>query len=1473
MRHSRQNTAQRLMCGAAAIAILSFAATAQAEERPFAIEPQSLSTALAEFGAQSGHAVMAPMNLLDAKTTRGFSRSAEPEIALAQLLDGTGLTYRKTGDTFAIVSASDPQSGSAAGDGADAGTVQALVVTAQKREENIQDVPIAMSAFTQEDLTKSQIAGGPDLMTQIPNFTFTKTNFTSYSIQIRGIGTQAISATTDPAVAVAFNNTPFLRSHFFEQEFYDLARVEVLRGPQGTLYGRNATAGVVNVISAKPSFHFEAKASADVGNYSSTRLEGMLNLPLVEDKAALRIAGAWTKRDGYDINQLTGHPIDGRDLWSTRVSLRIDPTERLRTNFIWEHFKEDDDRLRSGKQLCKRADAPTEVLGVPVDIGGNDVNFPERYLNQACVPGSLYAPEAFQVPDGKTLGYYLPFVELGAPLTGGSNSRWDVYASTTQSRDLRVIESQIDPTYRSNSDTLEFNIDYDIGSDLTLSLQTGFQRDSLWSVEDYNRFNTSPDAFAYCDPTKAYCRENASGQLIPDFSRYIYVAAVDGAVQGSPCDPSVADTRSCEPVGVFCDPQIGCSDRLVVLDLSEERSRQFAQEVRIASDFDGPFNFSVGINYLKYKTNENYYVFLNTVTLMAASPGLSHGTPSPWSPGVSDNHECMFGNGRGFEYVDPYANHNPQFDTCAYIDPNPLGSLNNQGHNYFLSQNPYKLTSYAIFGEAYYKFSSELKVTLGLRWTDDQKHFVDIPSELLLPGYGYPVTGVVDQHWSEPTGRLVVDWTPRLDFADQTLVYASYTHGYKAGGANPPGAVLLTNRIGDVSVPAHPSTFEPEFVNAYEIGNKNTLDGGRITLNTTGFYYDYKGYQISEIIDRSAVNLNFDSTVWGVEVESDWNPRENLRFGVKVGYENTRLADGAKSLDLMDRTAGNPDWMVVKPFVTQASNCILPKYVVAQALRMGDALRISSICGAAYSSQTNVFLNTTHNDPITNQPYVPDPLPGYRGFDPTTAPNNGAGFDKDLSGNSLPNAPHWTGTLTADYTIPLPNDWLATLHSDFYYQSEAWTRVFNMPGYDKLKAYNNVNVAAIFTNESAGWTVMAYVKNVLNKDNITGAFLNSDDTGLTTNVFLNEPRLYGLRVTKNWTGSPWWSAHAHTPGTSFPYWLEVEGYHGPVSRMHEPLAPPATELYAGDFPFPFKAQNDLGWGSGGGVKFTYRPEGAGWTFALSGRYGRAVGATQLHTRQRLPLWCQESIGLCFDPGTGVITVNGQYDRSGRDAANKYNYTDQLVRNEEDHSVADFTVGKDIGLGAAGVRLGLRYARLRSTSNAVLHGRPDLYGNTESVFKYPRTAHQFSAELDARREFQGAGPILQWDFDQKLRGSEQESGRIGLEGGVGAGVLFGKQTARANGSEAGMYRDVSSQFKYDITPPYEHPLSFSRTKSVSVPVANASVGLSYALGGLKVSGGYRIERYFKAIDGGIAERKTYDRDIKGAYIKIGVGFGG
>ena len=145
-------------------------------------------------------------------------------------------------------------------------------MTAQKREEAIQDVPIAISAFSAEALDNYKIESGSELLRAVPNVNFSKSNFSMYNFSIRGIGTKAISASSDPAVAVSFNNTPLIRNRLFESELFDMQRVEVLRGPQGTLYGRNATAGVVNLIPALPDDMFGLDTKVEVGNYKTCLL-------------------------------------------------------------------------------------------------------------------------------------------------------------------------------------------------------------------------------------------------------------------------------------------------------------------------------------------------------------------------------------------------------------------------------------------------------------------------------------------------------------------------------------------------------------------------------------------------------------------------------------------------------------------------------------------------------------------------------------------------------------------------------------------------------------------------------------------------------------------------------------------------------------------------------------------------------------------------------------------------------------------------------------------------------------------------------------------------------------------------------------------------------------------------------------------------------------------------------------------------
>ncbi len=192
-------------------------------------------------------------------------------------------------------------------------TVGEIVVTAQKREEAIQDVPIAVSAFSQDSLEKAKIDGGPNLVLAIPNVNFSKGNFTGYNFQIRGVGAKLVAGSGDAGTGIHLNNAPLTANNLFEAEFFDVERVEVLRGPQGTLYGRNATGGVVNLITAKPIDDFEALIRGEVGNYNARKVRGMINIPL-GDMFAVRAAGAMLTRDGYGENLTTGSDVDDRDL-------------------------------------------------------------------------------------------------------------------------------------------------------------------------------------------------------------------------------------------------------------------------------------------------------------------------------------------------------------------------------------------------------------------------------------------------------------------------------------------------------------------------------------------------------------------------------------------------------------------------------------------------------------------------------------------------------------------------------------------------------------------------------------------------------------------------------------------------------------------------------------------------------------------------------------------------------------------------------------------------------------------------------------------------------------------------------------------------------------------------------------------------------------------------------------------------------
>ena len=327
------------------------------------------------------------------------------------------------------------------------------------------------------------------------------------------------------------------------------------------------------------------------------------------------------------------------------------------------------------------------------------------------------------------------------------------------------------------------------------------------------------------------------------------------------------------------------------------------------------------------------------------------------------------------------------------------------------------------------------------------------------------------------------------------------------------------------SNPTHPLTFKPEFVDAFELGTKNTLLDGAMTFNGDVFYYKYQNYQISQIVDRTSVNLNFNADVKGAEVEATWEPVPGLRFNFAGGYENTHTRQwlaGHRS-DGSHRRPTRTGWWSNRSS-PQTSNCVLPSYVGQRNPVHGGLLRQHALAYTdGYDPVRIALWHQSRNgsslcriqirfDPRGNAG-DPDVIQRFQSW--TTAPNNGEGFAKNLSGNQLPNTPPFTFSAGAQYPCLSAAIGQRPARVDGYWQGNSFARVFNDKPYDQLHGYTNVNLTLIFTNQD-GWQAMAYMKNVFNTTAITGAFLNSDDTALTTNVFITDPRLFGLRITKNW---------------------------------------------------------------------------------------------------------------------------------------------------------------------------------------------------------------------------------------------------------------------------------------------------------------------------------------------------------------------
>lgn len=214
-----------------------------------------------------------------------------------------------------------------------------IVVTAQRRSQRLQDVPVAVTALGGDALASAQVNSSAGIAALVPSLTYTQnTSPLNNNVRVRGVGTNLFSAGIESSVSFVVDGVVLARQGQGFTDLIDVDRVEVLRGPQGTLFGKNATAGVVNVVTKAPANHLEGSVEGTVAEQGEYRLRGTISGPLSQSVRA-RLTGYYTNDDGWATNAYTGKHVFGTEDWGLRGKVAVDVTSNLDLLFIGDYSK------------------------------------------------------------------------------------------------------------------------------------------------------------------------------------------------------------------------------------------------------------------------------------------------------------------------------------------------------------------------------------------------------------------------------------------------------------------------------------------------------------------------------------------------------------------------------------------------------------------------------------------------------------------------------------------------------------------------------------------------------------------------------------------------------------------------------------------------------------------------------------------------------------------------------------------------------------------------------------------------------------------------------------------------------------------------------------------------------------------------------------------------------------------------------
>jgi hypothetical protein len=339
-------------------------------------------------------------------------------------------------------------------------------------------------------------------------------------------------------------------------------------------------------------------------------------------------------------------------------------------------------------------------------------------------------------------------------------------------------------------------------------------------------------------------------------------------------------------------------------------------------------------------------------------------------------------------------------------------------------------------------------------------------------------------------------------------------------------------------------------------------------------------------------------------------------------------------------------------------------------------------------------------------------------------------------------------------------------------------------------------------------------------------------------------------------------------------WIELGGQLERNDGGQDAFLPPFTRLSPTPTPYspisPAQAQRPTAQSYGAEGKISFEPGGDGWIFSAAVRYGRSATSRDIHQQSMSQT---PNINHSFTFGSYVFTFPSY--------SSYPKFANFLVKNRESHAIVDFKVGRDVGVGLFGREgsakfdVGVRFAQFSSKSSVNMIVRPEVHFTRVELFPGKYSTHpihdDFMATANNDRNFHGVGPSISFDGSAALFGSS-DTASIGIDWGLNAAVLFGRQKASGNQSTTKRHYEffVTTSATAGPPPVYQHSTSHNRTRAVTVPNIGGFAGISFRYPNAKMSFGYRADFFFGAIDGGVETRHTVDRNFYGPFATISVG---